>query len=562
MMRRTSTLLAGALLLCGSTRADRVLTLDGRVLTPKKAREQGAGYKLVFENGEIVLPDKKAVQAVEIEGDMSEYVPKNDDEKKKLADGFVKFRGKWLSAPAYQEELKKEHEKSKSRTEALAAHSDWRNAWAKETAHFAFRSNASPEVLDYYCELLEAYYSLMDQRIGINPTPSMRRTKMAVNIFKSYDQFQANANPGNPAVMGFFSPMDKSLNFFHDYSEPALSTWVALHECTHLLTYLIDQQYMPQIWLNEAVADYYGSSKVERDKNGKLVIRPGELQTDRVLTVQQAIKNTGAKTDSGPQEGSEGSPKHRGLADRPFTHLEDLFLLDHDSFDGFQYAHAWSFVYFLNNFDNGKYQKSFNKFFKSLYTLEKGIEVESVALGNQAGNGKRVSPQNIRKYLLAKLGLKDTTQLEEDWRSYIAGIPIAGPEARLKRGLFLMRSLESAEALADLNAAIEGGITDPRAYWARGKCLMLEKGPKAGLEDLTKATQLEPLNQVFHFDLSNALTGRLSIGNRFGKGGVTLSRDENDDQKFDNPEAKKEAGLAMELDPENDPYREWFERFQ
>ena len=38
-------------------------------------------------------------------------------------------------------------------------------------------SNASPELLDYYAELLEAYYSLMDDRFGINPGPELKRTK-------------------------------------------------------------------------------------------------------------------------------------------------------------------------------------------------------------------------------------------------------------------------------------------------------------------------------------------------------------------------------------------------
>jgi tetratricopeptide (TPR) repeat protein len=558
MSLRAVALGCGLLVLAAPALADRVLTQDGRVLAPKKARAEGAGYRLTFENGELVLKDKSAVQSVEIEGDMSEYVPQNDDEKKKLAEGFVKYRGKWFSKPAYEGELAKEHEKSRARTEELAAHGNWRNAWTKDTAHFVIKSDTSPEVLDYYCELLEAYYNLMDQRIGINPTPSMRRTKMAVNVYKSYEEFQDLAQPSGPGVAGFFSPMDKSLNFFHEYSEPSLSTWVALHECTHLLTYLIDQQYYAQIWLNEAIADYFGSSKVERDKSGKLTIKPGELQTDRVLTVQQAIKD---EKEGGVKTGESRSPakpggKGRGAEDRPFTKLGELFFLTKDDFDAFQYAHAWSFVYFLNNFDNGKYQKAFNKFFKGLYTLEKGLEVESVAIGSVTGNARRVSPENIRKYLFVKLGLKDKDQeqLEKDWRAYIESIPILGPEARLKRGLYGMRSGEFEDALVDLNAAIEAGTTDPRAYWARGLCTMYTKGPSAGVADLQKAVELEPLNQRFHFDLSFALVGRP----RFGKG----VQDTDGEKKLDSPEARKEAGLAMELDPENDGYRSWFERFQ
>src|SRR5690606_23974908 len=131
---------------------------------------------------------------------------------------------------------------------------------------------------------------------GIDPSPSLKRTKMQVNVYKSHEEFQALAQPGSASVLGFFSPMAKSLNLYHDYAEPSRTEWVALHECTHLLTFLIDPQYLPQIWLNEAVADYFGSSKVYRDKKGKLRIEPGELQMDRTLTVQQALRSEGTAT--------------------------------------------------------------------------------------------------------------------------------------------------------------------------------------------------------------------------------------------------------------------------
>src|SRR6187431_1973478 len=87
--------LAACWLLGGDARADRVVTTDGRILAPKKARAEGAGYRLEFENGTILLTDKSLVASAEIEGDMSDYVPANDDEREKLAQGYVKYRGKW-----------------------------------------------------------------------------------------------------------------------------------------------------------------------------------------------------------------------------------------------------------------------------------------------------------------------------------------------------------------------------------------------------------------------------------------------------------------------------------
>ena len=82
MTSRAGAVLVVAALLGGPARADRLLTADGRDLHPKKARVEGQGYRFVFENGEIVVASRAGIQSVEIEGDMSEYVPQNDGYRK------------------------------------------------------------------------------------------------------------------------------------------------------------------------------------------------------------------------------------------------------------------------------------------------------------------------------------------------------------------------------------------------------------------------------------------------------------------------------------------------
>ncbi|MDZ4771778.1 MAG: tetratricopeptide repeat protein [Planctomycetota bacterium] len=533
--------------------ADRIVTKDGRIIPAKKARVEGAGYRFTFEHGEIVLPDKSLVREVEIEGDMSEYVPQNEDEKKKLADGYVKHSGKWLSAAAYKDELRRQFEAGKKRTEEIKAHSKWGTGWTKTTQHFIFETNTSPDLLDYYAELLEAYYDLQDSRIGIKPTPSLSRTKMKVNIFKSDDDFHENVAAedvrNSPSTMGYFWSYDKTLNFFHDYEEPSRSTWVALHECTHLLTYLIDPQYRAQIWVNEAVADYFGSSKVYKGKNGKLVIEPGEVQTDRVLTVQEALRN---EKEAGPATADGGKKKDKKF--RGFTKLEDLFMLTREQFDGFQYAHAWSFVYFLMNAQDGKYEKGFNKFFKGLYTLEKGIESKPVG-----GDGKMVEPKFIRDYLLKRIGVKDTAALEAEWRQFIAAIPIEGPEARLKRGLYAVNMWEFEDAIPDLDAAIAGGVKDPRAWAYRARAKWLQGDFEAAITDQKKAIEMDPLHAGYRYSLSNVMAQWHAIQSA---GPDTKRIKFGDGEKIKNDEAKVIAGLASELDPENDRFREWFETFE
>ncbi|HJO26891.1 MAG: hypothetical protein CMK00_03345 [Planctomycetes bacterium] len=517
--------------------ADRVLTSDGRVLTPLKARKSEAGYVLTFASGSIEVGHDQGISQVEIEGDMSDYVPQNETEREKLEKGYVKYRSQWMSKVRYENELRKEHEEMKERLEELAAHADFSNAWEQETKHFIVRSNTSPELLEFYSDMLEAYYGLMDKRIGIKPTPKYRRLKMTVNIYKSSEEFhELSAADIGSSTLGYFWAHDNTLNFYHDYQDPDLAKWVGLHECTHLLTFLIDQQYEPQIWLNEAVADYFGSAIVGQDKRGKITIEPGQLQTDRVLTVQQAIKNNND------------------------TKLKELFFIDRDAFSGFEYAHAWSFVYFLNNFERGKYAKGFGKFFKALYTLEKGIDFEIVAGGGVTGTGKKVSPADIRDLLLKKIKVKDLDRLESEWKTFVKEIAIEAPTARFKRGYRAVRQWDFSEALEDLTAAIDAGFSDPRAWAARARALAFTGQRSAAKDDYAKAIALDPLNASFRYEYSQVLAGRLSTGG--GRpGGMSVSVSSTGGKAPQDSEAKKQAGLATEMAPDNDQFREWFEEF-
>jgi tetratricopeptide (TPR) repeat protein len=528
----------------GSLSADRLVTHDNRILVVKKARKlDGGGYQLVFEAGEITCP-ASAVKSVEIEGDMSDYIPQNADEEKKLAQGFVKYRGKWLSKIAYETELKREAEALRKRTEVAAEHARWANAYEEETKHFLVKTNTSPELLEYYCTLLETFYSLMDQRVGINPTPTLSRTKMKVHIFKSRKEFNELTGMGG-GVIGFFDRLDNQLCLFHDYQDPGISSWVALHEGTHLLTYLIEPQSWPQIWINEGVADFFGSADISIDpKKGKISIQPGRLQVERILTVQQAIK------------------------DGKYVTLERLFRTERSGFTAFEYAHAWSLVYFLNN-SSEKYKKGFNKFFNILYTLPKGqIEYTFEPFPSQQGNAKIAPPEEVRRVLLECLGVKDVAKLEQEWLEFIKNIEIDGPEARFRRGYFAVRMFNRDEfdtAKADLDAAIAGGFEDARAYWARGTLRRWKGGGrKSAQEDFRKAVELDALNASYRYDLAQTLC-------EFGFSVTITSEDVDVDMDWGDIKlrgsddeleaAKRELGLAAELDPENDFYRDALRKF-
>ena len=122
------------------------------------------------------------------------------------------------------------------------------------------------------------------------------------------------------------------------------------------------------------------------------------------------------------------------------------------------------------------------------------------------------------------------------------------------------RMFEFAKALPDLEAAIEGGITDARAYAARGAARAAGGSASDGRADLEKAVELDPLNAGYRYRLSQLMCGR-TFGAMFSGRGFTIETS-GDEEDIDNPEAKTQAGLARELDPENEEFRRWYLRFK
>lgn len=522
--------LAFVLGLAGPAPADTLVTVDGRVIEVVRARAEGDHYRLQFPVGEILCP-KELVASVEIEGDMSDYVPKDEKEREYLEKGFVRHRGRWISKEAYRQLLDQQSAERKKRTEELARLSNWANALQKESKYFIVRTNTSQELLDFYADLLDAYYALMDDVIGIDPTPTMRRTKLRVNVYKRHDELRRHAEEGEDigeSVLGYFSPSAKTLNFFHDYKDPNQSIMVGLHECTHLLTYLIDQDYLPQIWINEAVADYFGMATVKRDARGKLEISPGKLQMDQVLTMQQAIR------------------------DGTYTKLADLFLVEDERFDGFQYANAWSFVYFLQQ--TPAYAKPFNRFFKDCYTLKlKGYKPETLSAGwsDKTGTRKRYRPADVRDAFLKQLKVKDVGELEKQWIDFVQAIPIDAPEALFLRGRNAIDYGEGSpqQALDDLNAAIDGGFDDARAFRARGIARILLGKRAEALADLNRAIELDPLDAQYRAELAWLLSGWWNSGDELVAPATDIE------------EASRSFALAACLDPTNDELLELDAKF-
>jgi tetratricopeptide (TPR) repeat protein len=215
-------------------------------------------------------------------------------------------------------------------------------------------------------------------------------------------------------------------------------------------------------------------------------------------------------------------------------------------------------VYFLNNRNGGKDAKAFAKFFKALYTLDKGIPFEPELGPPPHGVWKTVKPEDIRDELLKRLKVKDIGALEREWKEFIAAIPIEGPAARLKRGINSARTFEFEKALPDLDAAIEQGTTDPRAWGVRGRARAATGDPDGALKDYQEALRRDPLNASFRFELAKVMVGEYAGENME----MIIVEEGGEEQTLEDPDAKLQAGLAVELAPDNDRFREFYERFE
>ena len=114
-----------------------------------------------------------------------------------------------------------------------------------------------------------------------------------------------------------------------------------------------------------------------------------------------------------------------------------------------------------------------------------------------------------------------------------------------------------AAARADLDAAIEAGIPDARAWWARSTLNWIDGDSEAARADLEAAIERDPLNAGYRYELGMSL-----IGGPISLGGMTIESEGEDAKDFDEvPEAQPHLGLAMELAPDNPVYRRTYETY-
>lgn len=520
-MSRIRAAAAGALVVCilpALANADLLITKNGKVIRGKVTEKDANTYHVKLATVEFDL-SKELVKEVLIEGDMSSYVPKNDKEKDNLAKGFVLYKSQWISKDQYAKEIEKENAKRNAVMEEEMKHLQFADGWKFTTKHFAFQGNCPKEILDDLAALLEEYYGVMQSQIQLQASPGLLRKKMAVNVYRDQeDYYRAGGAPGGTG--GYFSPVQESLNFFYDFEDFAVSKHVLLHEGTHLLTYLANPNFFGPAWINEGMAEYFGSSKVTGER-GKRKMEPGQIIDSRLLVLQEMEKDRYIPIDKWlPYSSNYGTVQTAG--GNVYEH----------------YAYWWAFCHFLAK--SPKYGKKFFGYFKDLYSLN-GFEKTSEYSGlyNQSGVVFLVKPEEYTAKLLSKLGVKDIKVLDGEFRAWIKEQKPAGVRGYFIVGRDLCGDRKYDEALVNLNKAIEKGYVTAECYAYRARVWEGKGQIEKANEDWLKAIEQNPVETSYRLELA--------FNYRVGK---------------KREEALKQVRVAREIDPYDTNVRAALEKME
>jgi tetratricopeptide (TPR) repeat protein len=473
-------------------RADILALKDGRFVEGVKIDRGEGGYKLLYKNGEVFVPETLVKDCL-IEGEKG-FEPRNDEERARVDKGLVPFEGKWVAKSARDAAIAKRQAERKKRIEEAKAHREWRNRYTAESANFKFEYTLDPEIQEDLRDLMETYFKVFTQKWGI----ARPKEKLKVCFYHDYDSFLqvSGAGHGVLAYYRFVQPIE--LDFFYERLDPGYTAAVMFHEANHYLTHLINFEFHYPHNVNEAMAEYYGASQWDPRKKEMSV---GQVQEGRLTEVLTDIQ--GGETKK----------------------LED-YLSNRLGYD--DYTWGWSFVHFM--METPKYSKRFQSFFLA---LGRDKDVKRV----DDGRGTTVEGDEIVRVFKKHLGVTDLAPLEKEWHEYIkTKLKVETQRGYERAAIAAQRTGQSIRARRFFKLAIEKGSTNPQVYRAYARNLLYDDKPAEAIELLRKGITLDPLAAGLYATLAVALRGQ---------GGTERLA-----------EAKRLKELAREIDPENLDFEE------
>ncbi len=469
--------------------ADVLQLKDGRIIEGKPLEQVKGGIKIKYKHGDVFVPQKLILDVIFSNPDGT-YKPRNDKEAEKLAKGFVPYKGKWIPKKKLESLLKKQAEKNKERVEEAKKHKLWRSRYKSATKNFAFEYTIPKETAKEFMDLFEVYYKTFTKAWGIRPG---KKHKLKVCFY--HDQGYFDQVSGGKGALGYFRFVEPiELNVFNMRNDKDMTISVIFHEVNHYLTHLINPKFHYSLWVNEGLAEYYGSSKWDPKKKKMTV---GHIQEGRLVSIKDDID------------------------DQDWLGLEEMINMEGGTIK--HYTWGWSFCHFMLH--TPKYAKKFKKFYKTLGT-GKRVKREPFHSGL-----KKIGPEETIKLLKKFLGVKDLKTLEKEWHAYIkTNLKSTSARGYVEAARMASRNNLPLTALGYFEKAIKAGGKSHRLYYLYGKKLWEKDKNEKAVEILKKAIEIDPLDPYAY--MYTGLAYKDMGGNK--------------------KESERFQRLAMEIDPDND----------
>jgi tetratricopeptide (TPR) repeat protein len=484
-----------ALTLTAPAAADTLFLKDGRIYEDVKLSLQADLLTVAFEHGQVQVREDRVADYVLSDGGSLGATSAADEEK--LAEGLVRFQGRWMPPERRDREVAElievGHAAAKERREARL----WRNHRVKESKYFRYEYTVSEEVFEFYRDRIEAYYETFDKLWKI------RRGdlgKLVVRMYADPEAFyQVTGTPRG--VLAFFEWTDPPyrLQFWHDEVDPLAST-IVFHEYGHFLQKLIDQDFNYNHWPGESLAEYFSTgSWDERRKRFEVEARVLE---GRLIEIQQDMEDGDLRPlETMIREGGE----------RNYT----------------DYTWGWSLVHFLMT--DPEHTKNFERFYLGL-ARDRSVPREHMSVLKDT-KFSTVDGDDQWEYFMKCLRLKDqddVLELQDQWYDHIRELEVSSVGGFAKAGHRASVKGLNHRARRFFEQAIETGEANALMYHRYAEVLDRLGEEDEAYEAWQQAIEMDPFVAMYHEGLGKA---KLENGKQ--------------------TEGRERLKLAMQIDPDD-----------
>jgi len=474
--------------------ADTLIFADGRIVDHDKVEVTEDGYKLTYENGEILVP-KTVLRGFFKAGETPEFTPATLKEKEQAAKKRYPWKGRWISKSYWRKLAQKEIDRRVEMVEQAKARQKWRDRIIVKTKRFDYEHTLPDAIFEEWQRLFETYYTFFTKYWKIKP--STKFGKPRIHIYRDKEYFyQVTGMPRG--VGGFYVPSMRTLHFYYDRHRVSQVISIMFHEGNHMLSHMVDRKFHYPWWIGEGMAEYFGASKYDPETQ---TMEIGLLQSGRLAALWTQIEEE--------------------------SWLKLRTLIEAQRMGATGYAWAWSFCHFLLSTE--KYEKRFKKYFLALARSGSIKRIRGAMGSESVGSDAQI------KALLRMLKVKNLETLEAEWYAYIKR------ELRLDRkdmdwaaaGHVMDILGENPRARKFFKRAINGGSKDAQVHYRYAWLKVLQRKPKTAHKYLELTLELDPLHAQ-----AISLLGRIKHGMGDKEGGYQLMK------------------LALEVDPID--HQVWF----